>query len=382
MDASSQQENYREARRYAEEAHEESLALLRTLAQMPSPTRHEDRRASFIEDWLRTQGAMATIDAAKNVVCPIGDDGNKPLVVLAAHADVVFDDETTLPLVEDEDIWRALGVGDDTANLVNLLMTAKYLLKHPVTSDMGYLVVANSCEEGLGNLYGTRQIFSDWGGRVKEYLSFDCYAGMIVNHAVGSHRFRISADVQGGHSYVNFGRPNAIKVFADVLEDLCALEIPEHPKTTFNVGTFEGGVSVNAIAEHAEMLFEYRSAFDAVLARMDGELARVVEGHIRPGVHLMHEAIGTRPGDGELEEGPLSDLTSRSVEAYRAAFGKEPDVQSNSTDASIPLSLGIPANTVGTIMGAGAHTREEWIDTKSMVPGLALVLSLALGYRS
>ena len=169
-------------------------------------------------------------------------------------------------------------------------MTAKYLLKHPVTSDMGYLVVANSCEEGLGNLYGTRQIFSDWGGRVKEYLSFDCYAGMIVNHAVGSHRFRISADVQGGHSYANFGRPNAIKVLADVLEDLCALEIPEHPKTTFNVGTFEGGVSVNAIAEHAEMLFEYRSAFDAVLARMDGELARVVEGHIRPGVHLMHEA--------------------------------------------------------------------------------------------
>ena len=342
MDRDSQRAIYREARAYAEEAHEESLALLRMLAQMPSPTRHEDRRAAFIKDWLRSQGALAAIDVAKNVVCPIGDD---------------------------------------TANLVNLLMAAKYLITHPAASDVGYLVVANSCEEGLGNLDGTRQLFSDWGSRVEEYLSFDCYAGMIVNHAVGSHRFRIAADVQGGHSYANFGRPNAIKVLADVLEDLCALEIPEHPKTTFNVGTFEGGVSVNAIAEHAEMLFEYRSASDAVLRKMDGELARVVEGHIRPGVHLMHEAIGLRPGDGELDEGRLGNLTQRCIEAYQAAFGKEPDMQANSTDANIPLSLGIPAVTVGTIEGAGAHTREEWIDTKSMVPGLALALSLALGYR-
>lgn len=381
MDRDSQRAIYREARAYAEEAHEESLALLRMLAQMPSPTRHEDRRAAFIKDWLRSQGALAAIDVAKNVVCPIGDDGRKPLVVLAAHTDVVFDDETALPLIEDGDIWRAPGVGDDTANLVNLLMAAKYLITHPAASDVGYLVVANSCEEGLGNLDGTRQLFSDWGSRVEEYLSFDCYAGMIVNHAVGSHRFRIAADVQGGHSYANFGRPNAIKVLADVLEDLCALEIPEHPKTTFNVGTFEGGVSVNAIAEHAEMLFEYRSASDAVLRKMDGELARVVEGHIRPGVHLMHEAIGLRPGDGELDEGRLGNLTQRCIEAYQAAFGKEPDMQANSTDANIPLSLGIPAVTVGTIEGAGAHTREEWIDTKSMVPGLALALSLALGYR-
>lgn len=378
MDLDSQQAIYREARAYAEKAHEESLALLRTLAQMPSPTRQEDRRAHFICEWLRAQGGVASIDAAKNVVCPIGDDGRKPLVVLAAHTDVVFDDVTVLPLIEDGDIWRAPGVGDDTANLVNLLMAAKYLLKHPSASETAFLVAANSCEEGLGNLDGTRQLFADWGSRVTEYLSFDCYAGMIVNHAVGSHRFRIAADVQGGHSYANFGRPNAIKVLADVLEDLCALEIPEHPKTTYNVGTFDGGVSVNAIAEHAEMLFEYRSASDAVLRKMDGELARVVDGHIRPGVSLMHEAIGLRPGDGELDEGRLGELTWRCVEAYRAAFGTEPDVQANSTDANIPLSLGIPAVTIGTIEGAGAHTREEWIDTKSMVPGLALALSLAL----
>lgn len=378
MGENSRQEIYCEAYTYAEQARGEALTLLRTLAQMPSPTHHEDRRAHYIADWLRAQGGAATIDAAKNVVCPIGDDGTKPLVVLAAHTDVVFDDEMPLPLIEDGDIWRAPGVGDDTANLVNLLMAARYLLKHPMESPCGFLVVANSCEEGLGNLDGTRHLFECYGNRVKEYLSFDCYAGMIVNHAVGSHRFRITADVQGGHSYANFGRPNAIKVLADVLEDLCAVKVPEHPKTTFNVGTFEGGVSVNAIAEHAEMLFEYRSASDAVLGKMDAELAQCVEKHKAPDVHLAYEAIGLRPGDGELAEQPLEALTQRSVEAYRATFKAEPDVQANSTDANIPLSLGIPANTIGTIIGAGAHTREEWIDTKSMVPGLALVLSLAL----
>ena len=272
--------------------------------------------------------------------------------------------------------------GDDTANLCNLLMSAKYLLEHPFASDVAFLVVANSCEEGLGNLYGTRKLFENYGSRVQEYISYDCYAGMCVNHAVGSHRYRISVDTEGGHSYANFGRPNAIEVLSEIICSLYALELPKHPKTTCNAGMIEGGTSVNAIAQHAEMLFEFRSASDGALEEMDGKLEEVLAAHRNGEVQVESRQFGLRPGDGEIDEGKLAALTERSSYAIRKAFGQEVELSANSTDANIPLSLGIPANTIGTVRGAGAHTREEWVDTRSLVPGCALALSLMLDYRA
>ena len=375
---------YSEALAYAQKTHEEELGLLRMLAPMPSPSHHEEGRAAVICQWLKDHGGAAYIDGANNVICPIGDDGKKPLVVFAAHTDVVFDDTNPLPLVEDPDgfTWRCPGAGDDTANLCNLLMSAKYLLEHPFASDVAFLVVANSCEEGLGNLYGTRKLFENYGSRVQEYISYDCYAGMCVNHAVGSHRYRISVDTEGGHSYANFGRPNAIEVLSEIICSLYALELPKHPKTTCNAGMIEGGTSVNAIAQHAEMLFEFRSASDGALEEMDGKLEEVFAAHRNGEVQVESRQFGLRPGDGEIDEGKLAALTERSSYAIRKAFGQEVELSANSTDANIPLSLGIPANTIGTVRGAGAHTREEWVDTRSLVPGCALALSLMLDYRA
>lgn len=374
---------FKKAYAYAQETHEEELDLLRALAPIPSPSHHEDARAEAICQWLKNKGGAAFIDEAKNVICLIGDDGTKPLVVFAAHTDVVFDDTELLPLAEDADgyIWRCPGVGDDTANLCNLLMSAKYLLEHPFTSDVAFLIVANSCEEGLGNLDGTRRLFEVYGSRIQEYISYDCYAGMCVNHALGSHRYRITVDTEGGHSYADFGRPNAIKVLSEIICGLYALGIPEDPKTTCNVGTIEGGTSVNAIAQHAEMLFEFRSASDGVLKIMDTKAAELLAAYRSDSVRVQAEEFGRRPGDGDIDEDSLSALTERSSYAIAKAFGQEAELSANSTDGNIPLSLGIPANTIGTVRGAGAHAREEWIDTRSLVPGCALALSLMLDYQ-
>ncbi|MGN0071483.1 MAG: M20/M25/M40 family metallo-hydrolase [Atopobiaceae bacterium] len=373
---------YEKAYAYARETHEEELGLLRMLAPMPSPSHHEERRAAAICQWLKDHGGTAYIDEANNVICPIGDDGIKPLVVFAAHTDVVFNDTETLPLEEDSDgyTWRCPGVGDDTANLCNLLMSAKYLLEHPFSADVAFLIVANSCEEGLGNLDGTRKLFEAYGNRVQEYISYDCYAGMCVNHAVGSHRYRISVDTEGGHSYANFGRPNAIKVLSEIICSLYALELPENPKTTCNAGTIKGGTSVNTIAQHAEMLFEFRSASDGVLKTMAGKLYEVLAAYQSDEVQVQAKEFGRRPGDGEIDEEKLSALTERSSYSIAKAFGQDAELSANSTDGNIPLSLGIPANTIGTVRGAGAHTREEWIDTRSLIPGCALALSLMLDY--
>ena len=117
--------------RWCEAHHAEAVELLRTLGRIAAPSGHEQRRAEFVRDWLVRQGARGVyIDDALNVVLPLGVTKEEPVAVLMAHTDVVFPDEDVLPLREEGDRIYAPGIGDDTANLVNLLMAAKYVLEN------------------------------------------------------------------------------------------------------------------------------------------------------------------------------------------------------------------------------------------------------------
>ena len=373
---------------YADECHEEELELLRTLAQIPAPSGHEERRAEFIRDWLLAQGApvgSVRIDDAKNVIfsLPAGpratDDG---IAVFAAHTDVVFPDTEPLPLAESATRLLAPGVGDDTANLVGLLLAARYLMRNRVALDRPLLVVANSCEEGLGNLAGTRELFRQYAGRVCEFTSFDLYLGMHVVSAVGSHRWRVMCHTQGGHSWENFGRDNAIEELCSIIEDLYAMELPTAAKTTINVGRFEGGTTVNSIAEDASVLVEYRSASEECLELMYGKFVGLVEEHLRKGSRIDVKLIGRRPASGERVPAGQGELIARTDEVLRELGGVTPTHQESSTDANIPLSLGICAHTVGTVEGDLLHTREEWVEKDSLRRGLAVILALMLAHAT
>lgn len=373
---------------YADECHEEELELLRTLAQIPAPSGHEERRAEFIRDWLLAQGApvgSVRIDDAKNVIfsLPAGagaaDDG---IAVFAAHTDVVFPDTEPLPLAESATRLLAPGVGDDTANLVGLLLAARYLMRNRIALDRPLLVVANSCEEGLGNLAGTRELFRQYAGRVREFTSFDLYLGMHVVSAVGSHRWRVMCHTQGGHSWENFGRDNAIEELCSLIEDLYAMELPTAAKTTINVGRFEGGTTVNSIAEDANVLVEYRSASEECLELMYGKFVGLVEEHLRKGSRIDVKFIGRRPASGERIPAGQGELIARTDEVLRELGGVTPIHQESSTDANIPLSLGVCAHTVGTVEGDLLHTREEWIEKDSLRRGLAVILALMLAHAT
>ena len=373
---------------YADECHEEELELLRTLAQIPAPSGHEERRAEFIRDWLLAQGApvgSVRIDDAKNVILslPAGagaaDDG---IAVFAAHTDVVFPDTEPLPLAESATRLLAPGVGDDTANLVGLLLAARYLMRNRIALDRPLLVVANSCEEGLGNLAGTRELFRQYAGRVREFTSFDLYLGMHVVSAVGSHRWRVMCHTQGGHSWENFGRDNAIEELCSLIEDLYAMELPTAAKTTINVGRFEGGTTVNSIAEDASVLVEYRSASEECLELMYGKFVGLVEEHLRKGSRIDVKLIGRRPASGERIPAGQGELIARTDEGLRELGGVTPIHQESSTDANIPLSLGVCAHTVGTVEGDLLHTREEWIEKDSLRRGLAVILALMLAHAT
>ena len=370
------------AEEYAAACSEEALELLRTLGKIPAPSRQEDLRAVFCRDWLLAQGAVdVTIDKAKNVICKIGCEEHEDYIAFAAHTDIVFPDMETLPMREEDGKLYAPGIGDDTSNLVNLLMGAKYLLQNKIKLKHGVLIVCNACEEGLGNLDGTKELFAAYGSRIKAFYSFDGYTPQCCSTAVGSYRYKISCRTTGGHSYINFGEPNAIEILCRLVEELYKIEAPQEVKTTYNVGRIEGGTTVNSIAQECSMLYEFRSTSQRCLEMMEEKFNQTVEACRNLGGELTVELLGIRPGNGPLDMDELNAFTKQSADIISNFYTGEIDFAAYSTDSNVPLSLGIAANTIGTVLGALAHTREEWIDISSLSKGLGIVLSLMLLYE-
>lgn len=357
----------------------EHLELLKTLAVIPAPSHHEEKRAEFIKNWLVAHGAdSATIDPAKNVVLSFGQG---PYLAVMAHTDVVFPDTTPLPLREENGRLCVPGVGDDTANVVALMLCAKFFLSHPDLIPEPLLIVFNSCEEGLGNLKGVRQIMSDYEGQIHSLVSFDCQSDAVISRAVGSERWRVQVNTQGGHSFSDFGKPNAIACLSQLVTRLYAQQIPQQPDshTTYNVGLISGGTSVNTIAQQAEMTYEYRSDARQCLSIMKQQFLDLIRTYDSLETRISIEPIGCRPCGGDVPEECHRKLLKRCADAVSAVYSIDPPFCAASTDANIPLSLGIPAATFGLYRGGGAHTREEYIELDSLTPGLKIAMIFFLG---
>lgn len=367
---------------YIEAHREEAYDLLIELAQIPAPSNHEEVRAEFCRAWLEAQGAEGVyIDEALNVIYPIGCDGEGAISVYMAHSDVVFPDTDPLPLRIEEGRIYCPGVGDDTANAVALLMAAKYIAQHkPSLTDGGVLLVINSGEEGLGNLKGCRAIMARYGSRVKEFVTFDGYAEGVACRAVGSKRYRVEVDTEGGHSYGKFGNRNAIAYLASLIDTLYTVKVPPKGKTTYNVGTISGGTSVNTIAQHAEMLYEFRSDEYESLAVMERHFNAAVEFYRTKGIEVTVTLLGERPCGIDIDEAAHGALMTRAAKAVADHYGLEVRFRPGSTDCNIPLSMGIPAVCVGCVRGGGAHTREEYVEIDSLAPGLGVALEMILSH--
>ncbi|MCL2006682.1 MAG: M20/M25/M40 family metallo-hydrolase [Treponema sp.] len=366
---------------YIEKHREEAFELLVEMAKIPSPSHNEEKRAAFCKAWLEKQGCKGVyIDEALNVVYPVNCDDN-PLMVFIAHSDIVFPDTEELPLKIENDRIYCPGVGDDTANIVAMLMAIKYITANGLQPKTGgILFVVNSCEEGLGNLKGSRKIIKDFGKRVTEFISLDGGCRKITNGSIGSKRYRIEVTTEGGHSFGKFGNRNAIHYLASLINTLYTVKLPENSITTYNVGTISGGTSVNTIAQQAEMLYEFRSDSNDALDEMEKHLNAAVELYRAKGAGVNVEVVGERPCTRDVDPEKLQALTDKADAAIRNYFDIEPKFDSGSTDCNIPLSMGIPAIAVGCYLGEGAHTREEFVEISSLLPGLKVAFELVLGY--
>ena len=246
---------------FMEENQAEVKALLWKLCEIPSPSHHEERRAAFIKEWLEMQGAEGVfIDEAKNVIYPYHYEEGVPTALFMAHIDTVFPDMESMGVREEGGKMFSPGVGDDTANVAILMMMAKYVAKYHPKTNGNLIFAANACEEGLGNLKGSRALNSRYGKDLVQVVSFDGYMDSICTRAVGSVRYRVEVRTEGGHSYFNFGNRNALAELSALIQALYQYQVPQDgSKTTYNVGMVKGGTSINTIAQQAEMLYEFRS---------------------------------------------------------------------------------------------------------------------------
>jgi acetylornithine deacetylase/succinyl-diaminopimelate desuccinylase-like protein len=347
-----------------------------SICEIPAPPFGEARRAEEFRRRLVALGlGDARIDAEGNVIARRrgalpGGRPRRPTVVLSGHLDTVFPETTNVTVTRQGTLFKGPGIGDDCRGLAVVLAVARALASAGVQTQGDILFVGTVGEEGPGNLRGVRHLFTkELKDSIDYFISVDGTGLGLTSRAVGSHRYRVTYEGPGGHSYGAFGMPNPAHALGRAIAGIAELRVPRDPKTTFNVGVLDGGTSVNSIPAAAVMDVDLRSespaaldtldaGFRAALARaLDAEHARWPESRVR--LRLKIDTTGVRPAGAQPD---TARIVRAGLDAARA-LGFTSELTSGSTDSNLPMSLGIPAITIdGGGEGRGSHSLAEQYD--------------------
>src|SRR2546421_1475477 len=348
--------------------------LARRICEVPAPTGNEWERARLVASLCRDQGYAPEVDAVGNVYIRRGKREDGPVLMLLAHTDTVFPQTTPISVERQGDILRGPGIGDNSVNVAAMISALGVLDELERESAADIVAVANVGEEGLGNLLGARVAVDRYRERLGAVIAVDGSLGKLVHVAVGSKRWRITVSGPGGHSYGNFGTPSAIHGLGRIIAALAQLEVPQQPKTTFNIGLIEGGTSINTIAAHATALLDLRSTDIAALNQVADRVRSIIEQNAGPGLRTEIEILGERPAGMRSQADPLVQLAAEAI----TWLGMEPKYEDSSTDANIPISLDIPAVCIGITQVERAHTLEEFLYVPPIGDGLAQLTRLCV----
>lgn len=372
--------------------HDRFVQQLIALTQIPSPPFGEAARASAYAGLLRDQGLeQVETDEEGNVTAlRPGTDPSAGVIVLCSHLDTVFPEGTDVTVKREGTILRAPGVGDDTRGLAVLLAMARALDAAGIRTRAGLLLLASVGEEGAGDLRGVKHFFraNRWRDQVAGFIAMDGIdPARLVHGAVGSKRYRITFRGPGGHSFGAFGLVNPAFALARAADDLGRIRVPAHPKTTFSIGRIGGGTSINAIPEAMWMEVDLRSASAEALAVLEARFLETLpqaaadenaaRDTARGEIRVEVKQIGDRPAGTTARESRIARVAAATIGAQGYALKHE----ASSTDSNIPISLGIPAVTLGTGGSGGReHSLEEWIDVEqtASVKGVATALGTIL----
>ncbi len=350
----------------------EPIADLTTvIASVPAPTNDEAARALVVGDSLTRLGhADVRIDELSDVIARLpGKDSSKALL-LAAHIDTVFPIDTEINVTRSGDVLSAPGIGDNSLSVAAVAMVGTALEQLGWELPVDVYVTGNVGEEGLGDLRGMRAVIGQLP-MVGGVIAVEGHSlGRITHKAVGSRRLRVSVTGPGGHSWGDAGRPSAIHALARLVSRLDEIELAKEPKTTLNVGLFQGGISVNTIAPDAAVVIDMRStsgaSLDRLVDRVEHEIALVETADLS----VTTEVVGNRPA-GEVSR--TEGMVPIGIEVLRA-LGIDATCDASSTDANIPISLGIPAMCIGLTTGGNVHRVDEFVRLRPLATGFAQLI--------
>ena len=346
------------------------LTLLRRICETPAPTFEEGARSKLLVELLREGGLEPVQDRVGNVTATL-PGGSGPHVLVAAHLDTVFPADTDVRVREAPNRLLAPGIGDNSASLAVMvhyahLATANRAPRPRVT------LAATVGEEGLGDLYGVRELVKARADQTDLFVALDGHLGTIVDKSVGSKRFEVTLTAAGGHSWGDYPSPSAVHALGDAVHALTRITTPREPRSSLNVGEVSGGTSVNAIAQEARFNLDLRSLDAGTLAGLETEaLKRIRQVARRHDAKVNIEQVGDRPA-------AKSDNRTL-VAAARAALkevGEDARTAASSTDANAAMAAGIPAISFGVYRGGDAHRLSEWLEPASLLTGYRAFVQL------
>ena len=372
---------------HARDSDAETIADQVRFCEVPAPPFQESARGRLLQEAFTRAGLeRVRADEAGNIIGERRGAGPRPHVVLAAHLDTVFPPETNVKVTRQGPILRGPGISDNCRGLAVLVAVARALVAGRVRTAGSVTFVANVGEEGLGDLRGVKALFRRPAVPIDRFVSIDGGGQHITNVAVGSHRYRVTFKGPGGHSYGAFGLANPIGALGRAIASISEIQVPAQPRTTFTIGRVGGGTSVNSIPFEAWFEIDMRSSSAAALAALDSKFQAAVDEAVaeenrrwdRPGMlTATKELVGNRPAG----ETPSSSPIVQVAQAAGRVLGLSLGLGEGSTDANLPISLKIPAITIGGGgRGANGHALDESFDATDSWKGTqnAVLLSIAL----
>ena len=358
------------------------------ICEIPAPPFKEEARGKELERLFKQMGLQdVRIDKAGNVIGVRPGVAAHPNLLFEAHLDTVFPEGTDVKVKRDGDLLKAPGIGDDCRGLAMMLGVIQALNDAKVQTPGTITFVADTGEEGLGDLRGTKALFNETlKGQIDKFISVDGTGLSITTTGVGSYRYRATFKGPGGHSFGAFGLGNPIQAMGRAIAKIDAFEVPTKPKTTFNVGRVGGGTSVNAIPFESWMEVDMRSSDKDSLETINSKYKLAVQEAVdeenkrfkgRGPVTVDNAVVGYRPAGST----PADSAIVKTAIAVTKLFGAAGDLGEGSTDSNVPMNLGIPAVTIGGGgRGSGSHALDETFNTKDSYLGTqrGILLAFAL----
>lgn len=364
---------------YLEDVLHDILAEAVLVQQIPAPTFHELVRANHVLSRLGSCGLTDTgLDSVNNAFGRLpGSDPDAPALLFSAHTDTVFGEDTDLTVHRDDDgRIHGPGIGDNSVGVAGLIALADILRQFNIQPRCDIWFLANSREEGLGDLGGIKVFYEAHADRIGQAVVVEGMAlGQIYHAGIAVRRLHIACTAEGGHSWQHFGRPSAIHSLLRLGARLTELQVPQSPRTTFNIGLISGGHSVNSLATEASFYLDLRSEDAATLATLEAEVMEIIDAFRAQEVPQFEvTVVGDRPAGAISSDHPLAQTAAAAIEAV----GLTPSFRSGSTDANLLLARGVPTVTVGLTRGDNSHRTDEYIQIEPLRQGMRQIVLLAL----